>query len=45
MKHERMKKKRLATGVLLFTIVLLIIWTALPWVEYSIAYDRGNGIR
>ncbi len=41
MKHERMKKKRFATGVLLFIIVLLIIWTALPWIEYSIAYDRG----
>jgi len=41
MKHERMRKKRLATGVLLFIILSFIIWTALPWIEYSIAYDRG----
>lgn len=33
--------KRLAAGVLLFIIVSFIIWTALPWIEYSIAYDSG----
>jgi len=26
------RKKRLATGVLLFITVLLIVWTALPWI-------------
>jgi len=36
-----MRKKRLAAGVLLFIIVSFIIWTALPWIEYSIVYDRG----
>jgi len=35
------RKKRLATGVLLFITVLLIVWTALPWVDYSTAYDSG----
>jgi hypothetical protein len=35
------RKKRLATGVLLFIIVSLIIWTVLPWMEYSTAYDSG----
>jgi len=33
------RKKRLATGVLLFITVLLIVWTALPC--YSTAYDSG----
>ncbi|MHC1611492.1 MAG: hypothetical protein ACXQTW_07890 [Candidatus Methanospirareceae archaeon] len=42
MKYERMRRKRLATGVLLVIIVSSIIWTVLPWVEYSIAYDRRD---
>lgn len=41
MKHERMRKKRLATGVLLFVMVSLSIWTVLPWIEYSYAYTYG----
>jgi hypothetical protein len=36
------RKKRLATGVLLFvTISLIVFWSALPWIEYSKAYDKG----
>ncbi|MBE0517186.1 MAG: hypothetical protein IBX41_07365 [Methanophagales archaeon] len=36
-----MRRKILATGILLFILVSFIIWTALPWIEYSNAYDSG----
>jgi hypothetical protein len=34
-----MKRKRLTVGVSL--LVFLIVWTTLPWVDYSIAYNKG----